>query len=531
MKIEQLPTSASMTPAELVDRLEAMVAKTDAQAILFWDTRLGSPDDMLLQRLVDGRGDVWHGGLVLGAQGQPGMIDFVAPSWMHNCDPAIDREGTSWRVVAAACLVRTEVFRQLGLPRREFQTVAGAMLEWGHRAIMRGAFMRHVPRLVPAEALDRYNWAAEHTPTLDDEARFIAYRYGRFWTRWASMRAAMTKYAQPRALLRAWQQVPTKRPYDEPPPYQHTRRLGSPDLATARVTVLIPTLNRYPYLHVVLENLRAQTVRPHEIIVIDQTKQENRDPSIAQKFADLPLRLMFQDVAGQCSSRNAGLAVSSGDFVLFIDDDDELPPTLIEEHLRNLYRFDADVSSGVLHEVGTEQLGASAKFVRASDVFPTSNTLVRREVLRRSGLFDLAFNRAPRADGELGMRVHQSGAFMVLDQSISVEHHRAPEGGLRVHGARVITYRSSRESLTQRHLPHISEIYLVARHFSPRQRREVLWMRAFETLSARGSATRRLAKMVVGGMLFPDTVKQTLARERAADEWLQTYPQIAELDE
>ena len=127
------------------------------------------------------------------------------------------------------------------------------------------------------------------------------------------------------------------------------------------------------------------------------------------------------------------------------------------------------------------------------------------------------------------MRVHKSGAFMVLDQSISVEHHRASEGGLRVHGARVITYRSSRESLTQRHLPHVSEIYLVARHFSPRQRREVLWMRAFETLSGRGGPARRIAKMLVGTVLFPDTVKQTLEREHAADGWLHTFPQIAEL--
>ena len=510
--------------------LAAWLASTTAEALLLWDPRLGSPDPALVARLVAGRGDVWHGGLVLGTQGQPGMIDFVAPAWMFNADPPVAIEATSWRVAPAACLVRTEVFRQLGLPRPEFQTIIGGWLEWGHRAIHRGALMRHVPSLVPAAQLDRTNWAAEHTATLDDEARFIAYRYGRFWTRWASTRAALTKYAPAGELLRAWRQIPEKRPYDEPPPYRHGASLGAPDLVAARVTVLIPTLNRYPYLHVVLANLRAQTVRPHEIIIIDQTAKEKRDPTIGELFADLPLRLMFQDEPGQCSSRNAGLAVSTGDFILFIDDDDELPPTLIEEHLRNLFRFAADVSSGVLHEVGTEGLAADRQFVRASDVFPTSNTLVRREVLRKSGLFDLAFNRAPRADGELGMRVYLSGAFMVIDQSISVMHHRAAEGGLRVHGARVITYRSSRESLTQRHLPHVSEIHLVSRHFSPRQRREVLWMRAFETLSARGGAARRLAKGAIAAMLFPDTIKEPLARERTADEWLTRFPQIAELD-
>jgi len=314
------------------------------------------------------------------------------------------------------------------------------------------------------------------------------------------------------------------------PPYRPARSLGSPDLATARVTVLIPTLDRYPYLHVVLENLRSQTVRPHEVIIIDQTAKEKRDLTIREKFGDLPLVLMYQDEPGQCVSRNAGLRVSTGDYILFIDDDDELPPELIADHLANLYRYDADVSSGVVQELGTDRLPESQWFVRASDVFPTNNTLVRRDVLRHSGLFDLAFNRAPRADGELGMRVYQSGAFMVLDQGLSALHHHAPAGGLRVHKARVITYRSSRGTLTQRHLPHISEIYLVSRHFTQRQRREMLWLRTFGTLSGHGGPMHRLAKAVVGSAQLPDTIKTTLARRAQATEWLQRFPQISSLE-
>lgn len=517
------------SPASLRSVLDAWRRDTTADAIWLWDPRLGAPDPELARTLLAGRGDVWHAGLMLGTQGQPGLIDFVAPVWVFNCDPPIDREATSWRVALAATLIRTNVVRELGLPQSEFETVPGALLEWGHRAITRGALMRHVPALLAQSPIDEHNWAAENTPSIADELRFVAYRYGRFWARWVAGRAALTGYAPAAELLRSWNTIPARRPYDEPAPYRHDRTLGRADLAAARVTVLIPTLDRHAYLQVVLENLRAQTVRPHEIIVIDQSAPERRDPTLAERFADLPLKLMFQDSPGQCSSRNAGLQVSTGDYVLFIDDDDELPPTLIEDHLTNLHRFNADVSSGVLHEVGTEGLATAHQFVRAADVFPTSNTLVRRDVLRKSGLFDLAFNRAPRADGELGMRVYLSGAFMVLNQGISVMHHRAPQGGLRVHGARAVTYRTSREQLTKRHLLHTSEIYLVSRYFTPRQLREMLWMRTFETLSARGTPLRRLAKMVIGGLLLPDTVKETLSRHRQADVWLKTFPQIARL--
>ncbi len=456
----------------LVSSLRAEVARTQADALLLWDARLGAPDAELVRTLVAGRGDVWHAGLVLGTGGQPGLMDYVFPSWMLSCDPPVDVEATSWRATFAACVVRTDVLRDLGLPCADFDTIAGAVYEWSLRALLRGAVMRHVPALAPAHPPDDVR--ADAVPTLRDELRCMIYRFGTSWSLWAAGRAAVTSYAPPGELLRAWQAVAKQRPYDEPAPYRPRRSLGAPDLAAARVTVLIPTLHRYPYLRVVLANLREQTVRPHEIIVVDQSALDRRDLAIADEFRDLPLRIVYQDEPGQCASRNAGLAMSTGDFVLFIDDDDELPPDLIERHLTNLARFDADVSSGVAQEVGETPLPESERFVRASDVFPTNNTVVRRDVLRRSGLFDLAFNRAPRADGELGMRVYSSGAFMVLDRSIAVLHHHASEGGLREHRARVVTYRMSREMLAKRSLPHISEIYLLARHFTARQQREAL---------------------------------------------------------
>jgi len=518
------------SPRTLRSVLDAWLATTTADALLCWDPRLGPPDDVHVGSLVEHRGDVWHAGLILGTRGCPKLLDFVAPNWMLNCDPPIDHEATSWRASVAACLVRTAVFRQLGLPCDDFETIAGAMYEWSHRAVYRGALMRHVPSLVPPTANRLADWEGEHSGTISDEVRFIAYRYGRRWARWATTRASIVGYSLAGDLLRAYQMVPKKRPYDEPTPYRSQHSFGAPDLSRARVTVLIPTLNRYPYLHVVLENLRAQSVRPHEIIVIDQSPLDRRDHTIATKFSDLPLRLMFQESPGQCTSRNAGLRASTGDYILFIDDDDELGPSLIEDHLRNLERFAADVSSGVAQEVGTAELPPDQRFARSSDVFPTNNTLVRREVLRRSGLFDLAFDRAPRADGELGMRVYLSGAFMVLDQGLAVMHHHAAEGGLRQHRARVVTYRMSREMLIQRSLPHISEIYLLSRYFTGRQQRESLWLRTFGTMSGRGRAGRRIVKALIGAALLPDTLKEISSRKQVSLEWLKWFPQIDYLD-
>jgi glycosyltransferase involved in cell wall biosynthesis len=294
--------------------------------------------------------------------------------------------------------------------------------------------------------------------------------------------------------------------------------------------VLIPTLDRYSYLRTLLAQLRQQTIKPLEIVIVDQTARERRDHKLAIDFADLPLEIIYRDQTGQCSSRNEGLRRVRGDYVLFIDDDDEVPPTLIADHLLSLARFRADVSSGVAEEVGAATERPSSIVPRLSDVFPTNNTLVRREVLEKSGLFDLAYERGQRADGDLGMRVYLSGALMILDPQISVLHHHAPSGGLRAHKARVITYASSRQRLGHRQLPSATEIYLARRYFTTRQVREMIWLGILGTFSIHGSAAKKMLKIVAGLIYLPHTIWRVKQHCRQAERMLQQFPKIPGLE-
>jgi glycosyltransferase involved in cell wall biosynthesis len=293
--------------------------------------------------------------------------------------------------------------------------------------------------------------------------------------------------------------------------------------------VLIPTVDRYPYLRKLLDQLRTQTVTPLEVLVLDQTRRELRAADLAAEYPDLPLRYFALDRAGQCSSRNLGIRSARGEAILFLDDDDEVPPDLIERHLASMARYRSDVSSGVAEEVGAGPLPDSFRLLRASDVFPTNNSLARISALAGSGLFDLAYERGARADGDLGMRLYLSGAFMVLDPGISVLHHHAPSGGLRTHRARVVTRASSRATVTQRHLPAVTEIYLAKRYFTARQVREALWHRALGTLRADGPRMRRIAKAAVGLALLPDTLLRIRRTARRAEAMLAEYPQIEAL--
>ena len=439
--------AAAGSPPALCDVLDRALAGSSSDAILFWDASLGVPPVPTLLRALEAPGDVWHAGLELGLGGAPGMIDFVAPTWTFNRDPDATRTATSWRVSLRACLARTEVLRWAPLDPA-FASLDGMALEWGHRCIRYGALPRHVPLGLPRGTA---------ALPLEDEMRFVRKAFGRRWATWATMRAMLGSYAGAESLADAW--LATRDVSSAAPRAPYARGSADTDAVAPSVSVLIPTLDRADYLRTVLGQLRAQTARAREVIVVDQTPADRRDGAVAQDFADLPVTVIEMNAAGQCTSRNAGLGRARGDAILFLDDDDEIEPDLIARHLAHLARTGADVSSGVARERAAGPIPEAFTRARASDVFPTNNSLARRGVLERSGLFDLAYDHGARADGDLGMRAYLSGAVMLLAPEISVLHHHAPRGGLRTHGARVVTYAGSRRRITLRHLPEVTEIY------------------------------------------------------------------------
>jgi hypothetical protein len=201
---------------------------------------------------------------------------------------------------------------------------------------------------------------------------------------------------------------------------------------------------------------------------------------------------------------------------------------LIERHLKNLQLFGASASSGKADEVGALSTDI-VNHTQLSSVFPTNNTLICRDVLKHSGLFDLAYNRGQTADGDLGMRIYLSGALMIYNPQISVLHHRAPRGGLRTHKARVITRASSRTNLLHRRLPHVTECYRMLRYFDEPQIIEALWMVVAGTFSIKGGILRKALKILVALALLPNTVYQLKQCYKAAKLMLKDYPQIPSL--
>ena len=312
-------------------------------------------------------------------------------------------------------------------------------------------------------------------------------------------------------------------------PFRRSVQQSSDVDLNGRVSVLIPTLRRYPYLRTLLGQLRVQTLPPLEIMVIDQTPEKLRDPDLLRDFDDLPIRYFTMDQAGQCTSRNLGIKEAKGDFILFIDDDDEIEPDLIEKHLVSLHHFGINISNGVANQVDVENQPADLDVVYISSVFPTNNSMVRKSVLEKSGLFDLAYDHGQRADHDLGMRLYLAGEMLVLNPDIQVLHHHAPVGGLRQHKARVNTRAESRQKLNKFNLSTTSDFYLAKRYYSKEQVKERNWINLLGTFSLKGSAWRKCLKMIIGIFYLPRNLWLIKKRSNSADLLLHDYPQIPSL--
>ncbi|MCB0019982.1 MAG: glycosyltransferase family 2 protein [Anaerolineales bacterium] len=484
----------------------------------FWNDRLGVPPMALVEELSQQPVDVWHAGLALGMGGKPALMDFVNPIWRFNKDPDIDLEATSWRLSLQACLVRSEVLQKLGGPVAQFQTMSGASLELGYRWIRLGAIMRHRSDLVPA------NIPISGAPTPEDELRFVRLRFGRSWHHWAFGRALLTGYFSPRQ-SRNWWVTRKALPQLQQKPLR-SAKVGPMSATAQQITVLIPTLQRYPYLFKLLRQLRKQTIQAHQIIVVDQTPIAERQTAWPANFRDLPLEVIWQDEPGQCSSRNAGLNLATGDYILFLDDDDQIPDNLIAAHLAFLANHPADASCGIAHEVDAGALPEDFTYPRDSDVFPTNNVLLRRTALRDSGLFDLAYERGSRADGDLGMRLYLAGKQLLLNPAAEVIHLHVPRGGLRHHKARLVTRANSRKSISRRHLLAPTEAYLWHRFFTPRQISEACLIRSVATLKGNNVSGHRLLRILLMILLLPVTIFQNRQRLQTGINMGKSFPQI-----
>ncbi len=106
------------------------------------------------------------------------------------------------------------------------------------------------------------------------------------------------------------------------------------DVCERLVSVIIPVYNAEKYLSKCLESVLCQTHQNIEVVVVDDGSTD-KSLKIIEKFRkkDKRIKVIKKQNGGVSSARNAGLDCISGEFVVFVDSDDYLEPSMIEQLL------------------------------------------------------------------------------------------------------------------------------------------------------------------------------------------------------
>lgn len=111
-----------------------------------------------------------------------------------------------------------------------------------------------------------------------------------------------------------------------------------------KFSIIIPIYNVEAYLPKCVASILAQTCQDFELLLIDDGSPDGSGKLCDDFAAQSPrIRAVHQPNGGAGAARNRGIALSTGEYLLFVDGDDYLEPTLLADLTAAMAQTDADL--------------------------------------------------------------------------------------------------------------------------------------------------------------------------------------------
>lgn len=152
------------------------------------------------------------------------------------------------------------------------------------------------------------------------------------------------------------------------------------------VTVVIPTYRRASLILRAIRSAQNQTYKNIEIIVVDDASPDNTE-EIVQGISDTRIKYIRheQNRGLAAAGRNTGIRVACGQFIAFLDDDDEWLDTIIEKQLKVIETHDAVLSAALINGSHIKQHNRSVVTLddlRKGSNFDPSSLMAKTHVLK-----------------------------------------------------------------------------------------------------------------------------------------------------
>ncbi|HZI16983.1 MAG TPA: glycosyltransferase [Pyrinomonadaceae bacterium] len=199
----------------------------------------------------------------------------------------------------------------------------------------------------------------------------------------------------------------------------------------ARVSVIVPVYNGGRAVCETVRCLLRQTLRPAQIIVVDDGSTD--DTLALLKGFGNEILLLSQRNGGPSSARNHGLRFADADFIAFTDSDCLPQPGWLSELIGGFSGPDVGGVGGCVRRADNclfseyaDIYGVLAPEVNADGeimYFPTANVCFRADVLLEAGAFDENFRKPGAEDVDVCIRVRDLGYKLRYSESAVVLHH------------------------------------------------------------------------------------------------------------
>jgi len=169
-----------------------------------------------------------------------------------------------------------------------------------------------------------------------------------------------------------------------------------------KISVIIPVYNVEPYLNRSLDSLKNQTFTDLEFICIDDCSTDN-SLSILKKYEDCDSRfkvIALEKNCGAAVARNRGLDIASGEYLGFIDPDDEIDLNFYEKLYNSAIENNSDIAKCLMKVIDTEgnvTIGPITERIKNNGIFLFTSEWTTA-IYRASIIFDnnIRFNEEIR---------------------------------------------------------------------------------------------------------------------------------------
>ena len=208
-----------------------------------------------------------------------------------------------------------------------------------------------------------------------------------------------------------------------------------------KTSVIITTFNDAEYLKRSIPSVINQTSKPKEIIIIDDGSSDNQAKEIVDSFhnhTDISIILKKKKNGGPSSARNVGIKLAKGEFILFLDADDELLKNSLEWREEILDSLDQNYASiycskiklidnkrKIKEKIFETDGKLNVRLIGRNNGIPGQIThhLFRRDIVNEVNGYNesLKFNE----DFEFLLRIAKKGLFFGVNRIGFIQHMRA----------------------------------------------------------------------------------------------------------